>query len=95
MTFSGGVLGENVAKTVMIGDDSVLLDLVDGSSSAFSPSDTSGSNNNSSDDSAGGDNACFIVGMADTVPILSPYIVTISIAIIISMYFLAAIRQKP
>lgn len=94
VTFSGAVLGENVVKTVMIGDDSVLLDLVDGSSSAISPGDTSGSINSSSDDGGGG-GGCFIAGMANTVPILSPYIFTICIAIIISMNFLAAIRRKP
>jgi len=94
VTFSGGVLGDNVVKTVMIGDDSELLDLVDGSSSVFSPGDTSGSNNSSRDDGDDGGGGCFITGMGDTVPTLSPYIVKICVAIIISINLLAAIRRK-
>ncbi len=94
VTFSGGSLSENVIKTVMVGDDSVLLDLVDGSSSASSLGEHSGSNDSNHNDGDGGSGGCFISGTATHIPIPSSFKFTIFITVLSALVGLASIRPK-
>lgn len=93
VTFSGGGLSENVVATVMVGDDSVLLDLVDGSSTASSLGENSGPHD-SRDKNGGGGGGCFISGAATNIPILSSFKFMIFITIISALIGLASLRPK-
>ncbi|UCD79262.1 MAG: hypothetical protein JSW26_28335 [Desulfobacterales bacterium] len=69
VTFSGSALDENVVKTLMVGDDSVLLDLVFEVASG-QPGDENSAplSDNSSDDGGGGGGGCFIAAIPNPYP---------------------------
>ena len=94
VTFSGGSLNENVVKTVMVGDDSVLLDLVDGSISASSLGENSGPNDSRDNNGGSGGGGCFISGTATNIPILSSFKLMSFCIVLHALTCLAAIRRK-
>lgn len=94
ITFSGADLSQDVVANVVMGDDSVLLDLIDGSSSASSVDDIDDQKNGSQGSGGGGGGACFIAVMRPAMPANRLFAVTAPIPAIFSIGWAASTRRK-
>ena len=92
VTFSGAALSGEFVKTVLIGDESVLLDLVDVPNSASAADDSNDENN-----PGGGGGGCFIASTPaffNATKKLLEFIIFCSVILIVSAAFGRRKKEK-